>query len=353
MQGKNSPWLDQALILLANNYPTGLLIAGHDGTIRFANERAVEFLHQGQTQGLVGRRLEDLFVEEDALPLDQLLLQDQPWTKLLRVISGVQEQLILEVTLIPLRSQNDAVGVAVMLRIPGVQGQVERQYVQAEKLAALDHLVAGVAHELNNPLTVILGYTELLLNRVSDEDIRSRLSLICEKTERCRRIVDNLMRFSRRKETPKAPCSMNEVLLDTLALCEYQLSMEEISIKLDLQEGLPKVPLHRREMQSVFLSLISNAHHALLQVPAAQRKLCIRSEARGPRLRLTFSDTGSGIPEDIQHKIFDPFFTTREIGEGLGLGLSVSYGIVMEHHGRLWLESSSAEGTTFQVELPI
>lgn len=351
-ESTDTKWLAEAFALLAENLPAGVVIADRDGTVRFANHRALGLLQAADVANLAGKTVDSLFVESETLPFTQVLAQDQPWTRLLRVNTAANEQLILESTLVPLRNSEESM-IALLLEMPGVQSQVERQYVQAEKLAALDHLVAGVAHELNNPLTVILGYSELLLSRPLEDDLRSRLSLIVEKTERCRRIVDNLMRFSRRQDTLKTPSSINEILMDTLALCEYQLSMEHVKLQLELGEGLPRLPLQRRDMQSVLLSLINNAHQALIKVPEERRRITLRTELQQDRVRLTFADTGCGVPESDQHKIFDPFFTTRELGEGLGLGLSVSYGIVMEHRGRIWLDNSSSEGSTFIIDLPI
>jgi two-component system, NtrC family, sensor kinase len=348
---RQESWTGEALRLLVQAYPTGILLADGDGCIRYCNPQASRLLH-GVPGSLKGEPLATLFAEPEKLPLAQVQAQQQSWTRLLRVNTGAGEQLILETTLLPLQG-NGVAGVAVLLSLPGARGQADRQHIQAEKLAALDHVVAGVAHELNNPLTVILGYTELLLGRPFENDVRTRLGMICEKAERCRQIVDNLSRFSRRKQVPKMPANIHEIFLDTLALCEYQMNLDQIRLELRLCEQMPFVRLQRRDVQSVFFSLINNAHQALLQVPEEQRKLVVSSEALEDRIRMEISDTGCGIPEDVQHKIFDPFFTTRELSEGLGLGLSVSYGITLEHHGRIWLEASQPGLTTFVLELPL
>ncbi|MBI2432691.1 MAG: hypothetical protein HYV26_07470 [Candidatus Hydrogenedentes bacterium] len=342
--------LEPYFAAMAQAVPFGVVLADAEGMIVFASTRASDLLGH---DGLAGRRLLDLVTPgTDEVPFSSVLDQEQPWSKAVHWRSAAGKDSTLETAIIPLDATGAPRLVGVLLVPPGQFGTLDTRFVQTEKLVALDNVVAGVAHELNNTLTVILGYTELLLQKPLDNELRGRLSIICEKAERCRRIVENLLRFARKKEAPKVWLNLNELLRNTLGLCEYQLKMDHIALELSLDDRIAPLPLQRREMQGVFLSLINNAQQALVAIEHRARQLIVRSELAGEVLRVEFTDTGCGIPADVQHKIFDPFFTTRDVGEGLGLGLSVSYGILLEHHGKMWLEKSDEDGSTFVLELP-
>ena len=230
--------------------------------------------------------------------------------------------------------------------------QTQDQLLQAEKLSAVGQLIAGVAHELNNPLTTIKGYTQLLMLEASvDEDVRKDLERIEQAAERCRRIVGNLMTFARRQKSEKAMCNINEVLEDTIALQEYRLSVENITVVRDFDSELPMTFADRYQLQQVFLNIVGNAQYAMRDTQGGV--LVVSSRQTGDNLRIEITDTGPGISPDVRSRLFEPFFTTKPPGEGTGLGLSICYGIVRAHDGTIRVRSEPGHGAAFIVDLPV
>jgi PAS domain S-box-containing protein len=229
--------------------------------------------------------------------------------------------------------------------------EIEQQLIQAGKLAAIGELVAGVAHELNNPLTSVVGYSQLLLKSECSEEIKRDLERINRQGVRAARIVENLLPFARRREPRKESISINDVIERSLELQAHQLALDGISIVKELDEALPPAMADSFQMQQVFMNIISNAHQSLRDW-GGERQLTVRSELQGDMTHLEFADSGPGIPAEVMGRLFEPFFTTREVGEGTGLGLSISYGIVEAHGGRIWAKSEVGKGATFIVEIP-
>ena len=229
-------------------------------------------------------------------------------------------------------------------------GKARDQLARADKLAAVGELVSGVAHEMNNPLTSILGLAELLICGGFDEKVRSDVETIHHEAVRCSKIVKNLLSFAREQEPEKAPVNINELLESTLELRRYQLSVNDVRVTTDLAE-LPVMQADPGQLRQVFMNILNNAAQAMEASPV--KELRIATAVRDHTIRITFSDTGPGILEEYRSKIFDPFFTTKEVGKGTGLGLSVSYGIIHKHGGEISVESERWSGTTFTIELPI
>ena len=230
---------------------------------------------------------------------------------------------------------------------------LERAVLQTEKLAALDNIVAGIAHELNNPMTAILGYAELLLATEKDPKRKQRVALIAEEADRCGKIITNMLTFTRSYGKTLEKASINLLLDEVLSLQAYQMRVDNINIHTFLDGNLPDSQLQPAAMRRLFLNLIHNAHQALMAKAGPKRNFWATTELRGNSIFIQIADDGPGIPKDIRHKIFDPFFTTRPFGEGMGLGLSVSYGIVHEHRGRIWMEPRAGGGTDMNIEFPM
>jgi two-component system NtrC family sensor kinase len=219
-----------------------------------------------------------------------------------------------------------------------------------------------VAHELNNPLTSVSGYTQLLLRDPKTPDgVREDLKQIHTQADRAARIVQNLLVFAREHKAERLLINLNEVIRNTLSLRAYQLRVDNISVTLELDPALPMTVADPYQLQQVILNLINNAHHATAERGGAG-KITLRTGisaqatdgiAAQPLLFFSVSDTGVGIPERALNKIFDPFYTTKPVGQGTGLGLSICYGIVKEHGGRIWAESEVGVGTMVTVELPL
>ena len=230
--------------------------------------------------------------------------------------------------------------------------QAQAQLIRAEKLSAVGELASGVAHEINNPLTTILGQSHLLLGEVHlKQPVRERVRVIAEETARAARIVQNLLMFARHYTPERRPCSMSEQARRVLELKGYQMAQDEIQVETDFAP-CPPVYADENQIQQVLLNLVQNAHQAMQQ-HRGPRVLTMKIRATDDHAVLEVLDTGPGIAADILPKIFDPFFTTKPAGHGSGLGLSVSYGIVTEHAGRLRAENRPGGGAMFIIELPL
>jgi signal transduction histidine kinase len=225
------------------------------------------------------------------------------------------------------------------------------ELVHAEKLSAVGELASGVAHEINNPLTTILGQAQLLLGRADvPMPVRERVEMMADEASRAARIVQNLLLFARHYPPERRPCSISDQVERVLALKTYQLERDKIRV---LTEFTPCPPVWADEnkIQQVLLNLVQNAHQALVRV-TSDRVLTLRVRPRADRVVIEVIDNGPGIPTDVLPRIFDPFFTTKPPGEGSGLGLSVSYGIIGQHGGKLFAEARPEGGAAFVIELP-
>lgn len=231
--------------------------------------------------------------------------------------------------------------------------QLQSKLLQTEKMAALGQLVSGIAHELNNPLTAIMGYAQLLLGHGLRPAQLSEASKVFQQAERARRIVKNLLYFARENKPERTRVDLNEIVERTLALRSYELKIENISVELDLARDLPETAGDPYQLQQVALNLLVNAEQALL-LGRGQGHVWIHTHrSAGGRITLEISDDGPGIPPEIASRIFDPFFTTKPSGVGTGLGLSIVYGIVQQHDGEITFESQPGSGARFIVDLPV
>jgi PAS domain S-box-containing protein len=235
-----------------------------------------------------------------------------------------------------------------------VTGQrlVQSKLLQTEKMAGLGQLVSGIAHELNNPLTSIIGYSQLLLGRRLTAPQEADGRLIHQEAERAARIVKNLLLFAREARPERRPVHLNEIVERTLALRNYELRVENIEISQDLAQDLPPVFADPAQLQQVLLNLLVNAEQAIRQ-GSGEGSIRVRTR-RTLRGRISFEiiDSGPGIPQEIVPRIFDPFFSTKPAGTGTGLGLSITCGIVKEHGGEMFVHSQLGHGAKFTVELP-
>jgi len=230
--------------------------------------------------------------------------------------------------------------------------EAQNQLVQAEKMSAVGLLVSGVAHELNNPLAGVVGYSQLLLKAETDDRVHRGLEKIAREAERCKKIVQNLQTFARKHAPQKDYVGVNGILESTLELRSYQFKVDNIDVVLDLDPDLPKTMADFHQLQQVFLNIIINAHQAITSRGHGGR-LTLRSRREGDEIVVEFQDDGPGMPPDVVGRIFDPFFTTKEVGQGTGLGLSICYGIIQEHHGSISARNAPEGGAIFRVELPV
>ncbi len=222
--------------------------------------------------------------------------------------------------------------------------------LQKEKLSSLGQVVSGISHEINNPLTAVIGYTQLLLE-TKGVDFERYLGIINEQAKRCSRIVQDMQIFSRKRKAFPAMVDPCEIMEDALEKLRPELQKRSVGIVKKYPASFPQIFCDPSQMRRVFENIISNAAHALEEVKD-ERQLKIEITQAGGRTVFVFTDTGPGIPPGIIHKIFDPFFTTKEVGKGTGLGLSVSYGIVQAHKGEVSVKNNNGRGAVFTVELP-
>ncbi|MEK6196113.1 MAG: ATP-binding protein [Deltaproteobacteria bacterium] len=228
---------------------------------------------------------------------------------------------------------------------------MEEQLAQADKLASIGELSSGVAHEINNPLGVILGYTQLLLRgEPNDSERYADLKTIEKHVRNCKTIVEDLLSFSRKSETEKKMIDIHRIINDVIAFVQHHSNIEHIAIKKDFSPSVKQLLFDEKKIKQVLINLLMNAIHAV----GNKGNIGISTELNGSKGNLIIKviDDGHGIEPGHLKKIFDPFFTTKPTGEGTGHGLSVSYGIIQNHGGRIHVESESGEGTVFSVVLP-
>ena len=228
--------------------------------------------------------------------------------------------------------------------------RTQEQLLHSEKMAAVGQLISGVAHELNNPLTAILGYSQLLSSngQMSSQGLEYADKLY-KQAQRTHRIVQNLLSFARQHKPERAAVQLNQVLEDTLALRDYDLRMSNIRVHFDLAPDFPTTAADPHQLQQVFLNLVNNAVDAILE-DSNEGDLWIHTEVKEDRLFIEFRDSGPGVKEPS--RVFDPFYTTKPVGKGTGLGLSICYGIITEHGGTIRVRSVQPRGAAFIIELP-
>ncbi len=227
--------------------------------------------------------------------------------------------------------------------------------IQSEKMSALGQISAGIAHEVKNPLTGILGHAQLsrekLQKNCTPQDLDKSLEIIERETTRCKNIIENLMKFSRQEKAIMVKDDMSKIVKNSITLVDHQLTINGVKIIQEITEGLEPVLVNANQIEQVLLNLMLNAQHAMENVQKKQLTVRVKDGGNG-YARVEIEDTGSGMSETVKKRIFEPFFTTKPSGKGTGLGLSVSFGIVKSHKGIINVESQEGNGTTFILDFP-
>jgi two-component system NtrC family sensor kinase len=260
-------------------------------------------------------------------------------------------RLVINASIAPLVGKNGArLGRLILLDDITQRVRLEEQMVQTEKLTSLGLLAAGVAHEVNTPLAVISNYIQMLAKQIPAGDPRQKtIERIVKQTFRASEIVNNLLNFSRTGAAEFVEIDLNSVLEETLTLVQHPFKTAQVNVIKNYTEKLPPVLGSMTRLQQVFLNLFMNARDAM----PSGGMLEVRTRAHNGSVAVEVTDTGSGIPAENLHRIFDPFFTTKATGRGTGLGLSVSYGIIKEHAGKVDVRSTPGKGTSFRLEFPV
>jgi two-component system NtrC family sensor kinase len=263
----------------------------------------------------------------------------------------LDEQVFL-VTVSPLSAEPGSERLVLVITEVTERRRMQRRLAQSERMSSLGQMISGVAHELNNPLASILGYSQLIGVGSGDEQLTKRVDVLQTEARRCQRIVQNLLSFARQHEPERRPLSLNEVVRSVLALMGYQLKVNGIQVETELDAELPALTGDAHQLQQVLVNLLSNAQQAI-RSQSESGAVAIRTRAGDDgAIVLEVIDSGPGIPEATRHKIFDPFFTTKPEGEGTGLGLSLSYGIVTGHGGSIEAPPSEGKGARFVITIP-
>lgn len=230
--------------------------------------------------------------------------------------------------------------------------EMEQRLIMTDRLASIGELVSGIAHELNNPLTGVIGYSQLIMEQDIRDDLRDDLTVISSEAQRAAGIVKDLLTFARKHSPVKELCRLNNVIDDVLKLRAYEHKTNNIEVVKDFDPLLPETMLDYRQIQQVFLNLVINAEFFMVK-EHRKGQLTIKTESANGFVRSTVTDNGPGIPEENLRRIFDPFFTTKEEGKGTGLGLSICHGIVTEHGGRIYARNDVGRGASFIIDLPV
>jgi two-component system NtrC family sensor kinase len=340
---------------LVNNLREGIWVIDQDSCTTFVNPSMAEML--GYTTGeMLGRQLFSFMDERGVKLATQLLarrkegIKEQHDFEFMRK-HGTRVYVSLETSPITDKDGNYIGAIA------GVQNVTERrkmqeQLIMQDRLASIGQLVSGVAHEINNPLTGIIGFSELLLARALPEDIKADLKIINDEAKRTATIVKGLLTFARKQSPEKQVIGIQESIKTVLQLRAHEQSLNNIQVKTRFASDLPQIMGNGSQLQQVFFNIVINAEFFMLEAHG-KGTLTITTERIGDFVRASFADDGPGISEENMVKLFSPFHTTKAVGKGTGLGLSICHGIIAEHGGRIWAENGLGEGVTFIIELPI
>ncbi|HUO61083.1 MAG TPA: PAS domain S-box protein [Candidatus Acidoferrales bacterium] len=341
---------------ILNNTQSLIMVIDTAGLIAYANRRCYEV--GGYPEGtLVGKPLADLIAAEKR----PLMRKALAWTLVGQPVDNLELPFLLteqrtarfSVNLSPVRDDDQQVNSIVVVMSDVTQEAVlKAKLMHTEKMAAVGQLVSGVAHEVNNPLTAILGFADLLASRNDlTADCKPDLEIIIQEAQRTKQIVQNLLSFARQTPPQREPLQINELLRRTLQLRAYDLSNSGVEVVADCEEPSPEVVGDQHQLQQVFLNIVNNAFDALRENSKGTPKLKIRTRYSDGWAEISFCDNGPGMVS--AERVFDPFYTTKEVGKGTGLGLSICYGIVREHGGEITAANGPEGGAVFTVRLPV
>jgi len=314
------------------------------------NEQAIQSFRPHGNR-LVGMSIDDVF--HQAKDISELLSECLQTKKACHREIRLSDHRIFETFSNPVfNEEHQMYGYILYMKDVSEKKRIESQLIHSGKLAAIGELAAGVAHELNNPLTAILGNSQLLVRDAKLEPAAHNLLIgITNCGKRCKNIVQNLLTFSRQEEYLFQECSLNEAVDQIVSLVGYQIEMQNITVAVKKDESLPRINGSLQQLGQIVLNFVLNAKDAL-DTTVREKKIMIETSHDPEWVQLTVSDTGSGISSNHQLGIFHPFFTTKPAGQGTGLGLSVSLGIAQAHGGIIEMTSMEGEGSSFMLRLP-
>jgi PAS domain S-box-containing protein len=348
---------DRRYRFLYDRSPSINLIIDMDGNVTDVNEAALEQLGYSRNE-VVGKHLQDLIVPEQREEATSLIRQDlkgehTPDTEIsVYGKDGAIHTILISPGQAVLYADGQPIGILVTGTDISERKRMQEQIMLADRLASIGELASGLAHEINNPLTSVIGFAQLVSSKEVPCDIKEDIEIIHSEAQRCAEIVKKLLVFARKHTPAMQPMDVNETIVKTLELRVYEQKTNNIQVYSRLAPDLPMVTADYFQLQQVFLNIIINAEYFMTEAHG-RGTLTVTTERVGDFVRVCFADDGPGIaPEYLRH-VFDPFFTTKEVSKGTGLGLSICHGIVKECGGSICVESELGKGATFTVELPI
>jgi signal transduction histidine kinase len=329
--------------------PNGVVAVNDTGYITLLND-AFRDAFDLKNHSLLGVKLEDLPDMSDiAVEINNFRLSRMTSFKkeIQRVRNGTKRIFIASFA----RLKEEEIYILYLTDISEERSKQESLYL-TDRLASIGEMASGIAHELNNPLTSIIGLSEIVMRDEVPDSVKEDMGMIKSESHRAAGIVRNLLSFARKNSTLKQPDNINKIISDVLRLRSYEQGVNNIKIIKELDNNLPDILIDHSQIQQVFINIILNAEYAMVTAHG-KGILRVKTELADNMIKTSFIDDGPGIePGNLRH-IFDPFFTTKEVGKGTGLGLSISYGIVTTHNGHIYATSEFGKGATFVVELPL
>jgi len=324
--------------------------------IVIGNQAAAEMLGFSSVEEAIGiNPLDFILLEDREMVLEivtkELFEQDLRRTQELRMITKDGREIWISATAARIMHEGKLAGLISFTDITEEKRQRER-LMMTDRLASLGELASGTAHELNNPLTSIIGFSQLLMEREVPDDIREDLKLINNEAQRAASVTKNLLTFARKHAPEKQLNQINNIIEDVLKLRAYEYKANNIEVERQFAPNLPEIMADYFQIQQVFMNIIINAEYFMIN-EHNKGTLTITTKKQKDTVMILFADDGAGIPPESLRRIFDPFFTTKEAGKGTGLGLSICHGIVTEHGGQIYARNQQGKGATIFVELPI
>jgi PAS domain S-box-containing protein len=339
--------LPMAQATLAENIPDGIIVLNNNNEIEDINHSATR-IFTCDKQSVLGKHLTQISPE-----LDQSFTPQRYDNNYEFSLEKNNQTLFYDTSLTIIRNvHNKIVGKLVILRDVTARKEMYEKLITQNRLASIGEFTSGIAHEINNPLSVVLMTSELLQYSDLPEDVSNDINIIRTETERAANIVNGLLTFIRKQPEEKHRVNLNTTLDKTIELLDHEIQLDNIQITTLLEPDLPDVMINEFQISQVFSNIILNAIYFLNETNN-DSNLIISTRQLDDSIRISIEDNGPGIdPENIT-RLFQPFFTTKEVGKGTGLGLSICHGIITEHEGKIWAESRAGKGAIFYIELPI
>lgn len=327
-----------------------ILVMDKDLTILFGNKAVKDFFIVDDYE-IIGKKCYEVLHKHEDYCEDCPAIKTKESNKITIIEKYIKGEILKYWTYPIFNDKNELVNIVSYGRNITNQKQIEYRLIQSEKLTGIGRLAAGVAHELNNPLTSILGFAELISESFNrDSSLNEYLTEIIESAKQGKKIVMDLLEYARQSVSKFDSYNIGEVINKTISLVSHTLKIKKIKVVTDSEDNLPNVVIDIQKTMQVFLNIITNAIDACPN--GGELFIKTKKESKGYVL-ISFHDTGVGIRQEDLNKIFDPFFTTKSIGKGTGLGLSICLGIIEQQRGKIKVESDSGKGTTVKISLPV